>query len=55
MEECPNCEGAILDCVDDDGNMKCPRCKAEYNSCGELTKYDVIEDLGKDDLVMGDE
>lgn len=24
--ECPNCEGDVLDCIDDNGTLGCPKC-----------------------------
>lgn len=43
-DECPNCEGAVLNAISDTVE-KCPRCGAEYDEEGNLIKYDLIEDI----------
>jgi len=39
MFECPNCEGAIMDCISDEGAMECPRCGYKEDQYGKKIPY----------------
>ncbi len=38
MDECRECEGAILDCIADNGDMQCPRCSDKTDQWGKKIK-----------------
>ena len=45
MTECRECEGAVLDCINDNGDMKCPKCGDLTDEWGKkIIKARFVED-----------